>query len=72
MLIFPGMITVQCVRDPSRCVESITEVIVSGMEAYIPHSFSRTKPSKPWFNTVCSRAIRDRDGPQKVLEPSIT
>ena len=39
MLIFPGMITVQCVRDPSRCVESITEVIVSGMEAYISHSF---------------------------------
>ena len=33
---------------------------MSGMEAYIPHSFSRPKPSKPWFNTACSRAIHDR------------
>ena len=38
-------------RDASLCAEHITEVIVSGMEAYIPHSFSRPKPSKPWFNT---------------------
>ena len=48
-------------RDPSLCAERITEVIVSGMEAYIPHSFSRPKPSKPWFNTACSRAIHDRE-----------
>ncbi|MPC96618.1 hypothetical protein E2C01_091887 [Portunus trituberculatus] len=41
------------VRDPSLCAELITEVIVSDMEAYIPHSFSQPKPSnsKPWFNT---------------------
>ena len=31
------------------------------MEAYIPHSFSRPKPSKPWFNTACFRAIHDRE-----------
>ena len=34
-------------RDPSLCAERITEVIVSGMEVYIPHSFSRRTPSKP-------------------------
>ena len=34
---------------------------MSGMEAYIPHSFSRPKLSKPWFNTACSRAIHDRE-----------
>ncbi|MPC20711.1 hypothetical protein E2C01_013666 [Portunus trituberculatus] len=34
------------VRDPSLCAERITEVIVSGMEAYIPHSISQPKPSK--------------------------
>ncbi|MPC48072.1 hypothetical protein E2C01_041837 [Portunus trituberculatus] len=34
------------VRDPSLRAERITEVIVSGMEAYIPHSFSQPKPSK--------------------------
>ena len=34
---------------------------MKGMEAYIPHSFSQPKPSKPWFNTACSRAIHDRE-----------
>ncbi|MPC63994.1 hypothetical protein E2C01_058103 [Portunus trituberculatus] len=32
------------VRDPSVCAECITEVMVSGMEAYIPHSLSQPKP----------------------------
>ncbi|MPC44140.1 hypothetical protein E2C01_037804 [Portunus trituberculatus] len=49
------------VRGPSLCAERITEVIVSDMEAYIPHSFSQPKPSKPWFNSACSCAIHDRD-----------
>ncbi|MPC22019.1 hypothetical protein E2C01_015024 [Portunus trituberculatus] len=31
------------------------------MEACIRHSFSQPKPSKPWFNTACSRAIHDRE-----------
>ncbi|MPC66710.1 hypothetical protein E2C01_060862 [Portunus trituberculatus] len=31
-----------CVRDPSLCAERITEMIVSGMEAYIPQSFFST------------------------------
>ncbi|MPC85884.1 hypothetical protein E2C01_080683 [Portunus trituberculatus] len=61
------------VRDSSLCAEPTTEVIVSGMEAYIPHSFSQPKPSKSWFNSAYSRVIHDRDGcPQKVLEPSIS
>ena len=49
------------VRDPSLCAERIIEVIVSGMEVYIPHSFSRPKPSKPWSITACSRDIHDRE-----------
>ena len=61
------------VRDHSLCTERLTEVIVSGMEVYIHHSFSRPKSSKPWFNTACSRAVRGREAaPQKVLKPSIT
>ncbi|MPC11033.1 hypothetical protein E2C01_003686 [Portunus trituberculatus] len=53
MLIFPGMITVS-VSDASLCAERI-------MEAYIAHSFSQPKPSKPWFNRACSRAVHDRE-----------
>ena len=40
--------------------ERITEIIVSGMEAYITHNFSSHKAHKPWFNFACSRAIHDR------------
>ena len=49
------------VRDPSLCAKRITEVIVSGMEAYIPHTFSNPKARKPWFNSTCSRAVKDRE-----------
>ncbi|MPC45173.1 hypothetical protein E2C01_038863 [Portunus trituberculatus] len=49
-----------CVRDPSLYAERMKKVIVSGMEAYIPHSFSQPKPSKPWYNIACSRATHDR------------
>ena len=31
------------VRDPSLCAEHITEVIVSGIESYLPHTFSDSK-----------------------------
>ena len=53
------------VRDPSLCAEPITEVIVSGMELYIPHTFSNTKAKKPWFNSACSRAVNDREATHK-------
>ena len=48
-------------RDPSVCAQRITEVIVSGMEAYIPRSFSTPHAKKPWFNHACSRAVNDRE-----------
>ena len=34
------------VRDPSLCAERITEMIVSGMDIYIPNTFSNTKAMK--------------------------
>ena len=48
-------------RGPSECAERITEVILSGMEAYIPFSFPSTRKNKSWFNSSCSRAITHRD-----------
>ena len=36
-------------------------MIISGMELYIPYTFSNTKVKKPWFNSVCSRADNDRE-----------
>ena len=52
-------------RDPSVCAQRITEVIVSGMEAYIPHTFSTPHAKKPWFNHACSCAIKDREAAHK-------
>ncbi len=49
------------VRDPSVCAQRITEVNVSGMEAYIPHSFSPSHAKNPWLNHSCSRAVKDRE-----------
>ncbi|MPC17220.1 hypothetical protein E2C01_010069 [Portunus trituberculatus] len=57
---FPWIDYCFCVRDPSLCAERITEVIVSGMEVYISHSFSQPKP-KPCFDTAFSRAVHDRE-----------
>ena len=30
------------------------------MELYIPHIFSNSKTKKPWFNSACSRGVKDR------------
>ena len=35
------------------------------MESYIPHTFSNTKAKKPWFNSACSYAVKDREETQK-------
>ena len=43
-------------RDPSICAEQVTEVILAGMEAFIPYSLSISN-SKPWFNTACAKAL---------------
>ena len=53
------------VRKPYLCTRRITEVIVSGMESYIPHTFSNTKAKNLWYNNACSRAVKDREAPHK-------
>ncbi len=45
-------------RDPSVIAQRITEVIVSGMEAYIPRTFSTPHAKKLWFNHACSRVSK--------------
>ena len=52
-------------RDPSLCAERITEVIIFGMELYIPHTFSNTTAKKYWLNSACSRAVNDRKAAHK-------
>ena len=52
-------------RDPYLCAEHITEVTVSSMKSYIPHVLSNTKAKKPWFNSACSRAVKDREAAHK-------
>ena len=48
-------------REPTVCASRITEIILSGMEAYIPFSYPLTNAKKPWFNHACSNAIRDKE-----------
>ena len=35
------------------------------MELYIPHTFSNTKAKKLWFNSACSRAVKNREAAHK-------
>ena len=60
-MIVHGMITASVSEIYRFVSEHITEIIVSGMEAYIPHTFSSPKAHKPWFNLACSRAIYNRE-----------
>ena len=55
------------VRDPSLCAERITEVIVSGMKLYIPHTFYNYKAKKPWFNFAGSCTVKDREAAHNLF-----
>ena len=48
-------------RDASVSAERITEVIFSGMEAYIPFSFSQSNAKKSWFTHACSTAVNNKE-----------
>ena len=48
-------------RGPSECALRITEVILSGMEAYIPYSYPPPNSKKPWFNHACSTAVHNKE-----------
>ena len=36
-------------------------MIVSDVRSYILHTFTNTKAKKPWFNSACSHANKDRE-----------
>ena len=36
-------------------------MIISGIELYVPHTFSNTKAKKAWLNFAFSRAVNDRE-----------
>lgn len=45
-------------KDASQSAKSISEVIIMGMELFIPFKiFQKGGNSKPWFNVECSKAI---------------
>ena len=43
--------------DPDVVAPLVTDVMVAGMEAYVPHSDKTFSPSKPWFDHACSMAV---------------
>ncbi|KAG0723158.1 hypothetical protein GWK47_043171 [Chionoecetes opilio] len=53
-----GLCTIEPREDYWTCnaevpLNRITEVIVSSIEAYIPHTLFNPKARKPWFNSAC-------------------
>ena len=59
--------------DPSVAVSQIEEVIMAGMEEYIPSTIKTFSPSNPWFDRACSSAIQVRERAHQtwVSSPSI-
>ena len=47
--------------DPDTVAPLVTDVIVSGMEAYVPFSIKTFSPSKPWFDHACFLAVQARE-----------
>ena len=47
--------------DSSLAALKVVEVLLSGMEAYIPSSIKTFSPTNPWFDHSCSRAIQARE-----------
>ncbi|KAG5900707.1 hypothetical protein JTB14_038225 [Gonioctena quinquepunctata] len=45
---------------PTRCAETISEIIMLGMQTYIPNTERRTSSDKTWFNRNCSRAVASK------------
>ena len=50
-----------CSGDPDTVAPLVTDVIVSGMEAYVPFSIKTFSPSKPWFDHACFLAVQARE-----------
>ena len=48
-------------RDASSVATFVTEIMVAGMDAYIPSSVKSFSPSNPWFDRACSQAIQARE-----------
>ncbi|XP_045500068.1 uncharacterized protein LOC123697570 [Colias croceus] len=48
-------------EDPNACAESITDVVLQGMELFVPYSVVPVGGrSKPWFGRSCNMASRQK------------
>ena len=56
--------------NPNQVALRATEVLVSGMEAYIPSSVKSFSPTKPWFDRSCSSATQARDRAYRAWQNS--
>lgn len=58
---YPWHATCFNIEDVSQCAEAVTEVILLGMELYIPHNTKKPPSAKPWFNKDCKRACVNKN-----------
>jgi Reverse transcriptase (RNA-dependent DNA polymerase)/Endonuclease-reverse transcriptase len=44
--------------NPTTCAQEVTDILLAGMEAFIPYSdVSNKAGNNPWFNKTCSQAV---------------
>ena len=60
-LSFPWLDVCFTSEDPSICAKEVSDVILTGMEAFIPFSKKCPSKGKPWFNKTCERAVASKN-----------
>lgn len=53
------------ISDTPQSVAKPLEVIISGINGYIRHTFQLLMLKKSWLNYICSLAIKDSEAAQK-------
>ena len=57
---FPWSASCFSSRDTSVVADSVSRVVMAGMESFIPHSTKSTTSAK-WFDRSCSAAVEERE-----------
>ena len=57
-------------RDPDVAAPRVAEVLVSGIEAYVPSTVKTFSPANPWYDRSCTLAIQARDQAHDLYQAS--
>ena len=69
---FKQLCTEQLTEDNIQTMESFTETLISISTKSIPKNSPPGKKNRPWFNSECKKAIKDRKAALRKFEKQLT